>query len=112
MANYQTITPVKLGQAAITAAYTTIYTAPISTRTYVKQFDVCNTTGGALTLYLHIVPSGGTADTSNAIYYGTAVGVNGVLKWTGVQVMNAGDTIQVKGSATGLTITASGGEAV
>jgi hypothetical protein len=109
---YYDITPTQLGQAAITGSIATLYTVPANTRTFVKDLNICNTTGGALTVNVHLVPSGGTAGTDNAILYGTAMGVNAVYRWTGVQIMNAGGTIQVKGSATGLTITASGAEAV
>jgi hypothetical protein len=108
---YQRITPAKLAQGAITGSTTTVYTVPASTRTMVKEIDICNTTGGALTVNVHLVPSGGSAGTSNALLYGTSINANSTLQWSGVQVMNAGDTIQVQGSALGLTILASGGEA-
>ena len=112
MANYQTVTAVKLGQAAITATIATLYTTPALSKTYVKQLDICNTTGGALTVDVHLVPVSGSANTANAIYYPFSVAANSVLQWKGIQVMNAGETLQVKASSTGLTITASGGEAV
>ncbi len=41
---FQRITPAKLAQAAITGATTTVYTVPASTRTMVKEIDICNTT--------------------------------------------------------------------
>ena len=53
MANYQNVTPVQMAQAALTTSYATLYTVPTNpttpTRTYMKQIDVCNTTGGAVT---------------------------------------------------------------
>lgn len=108
---FQRITPAKLAQAAITAGTTTVYTVPASTRTMLKEIDICNTTAGALTVNVHLVPSAGTAGTGNALFYGTSINANSTLQWSGVQVMNAGDTIQVQGSGLGLTILASGGEA-
>ena len=108
---YQRITPAKLAQAAITGATTTVYTVPASTRTMVKEIDICNTTAGALTINVHLVPSGGAARTANALLYGVSIAANTTLQWSGVQVMNAGDTIQVQASGLGLTVTASGGEA-
>lgn len=108
---YQRITPAKLGQAAITGATTTLYTVPASTRTMVKELDICNTTGGALTVNVHLVPSAGSAGTANALLYGTSISANTTLQWSGVQVLNAGDTIQIQASGVGLTISASGGEA-
>jgi hypothetical protein len=112
MSNFQNITAVKLCHVAITTIEVAVYTTPTLTKTYVKQFDICNTTSGALTVNVHIVPVGNTVGTANAIYYVTSVPANSLLQWRGIQVMNAGDTLQVKGSAVGLTLTASGGEAV
>lgn len=109
---FQQITPVKLAQAAVTAGTTTIYTTPALTRTMVKDIDLCNTTAGALTVNVHLVPSGGAAGTGNALLYGTSIAANTTLQWTGVQVMNAGDTIQVQGSGLGITVSVSGGEAI
>ena len=106
------ITPLRLGQAAITGTIATIYTAPTGVRTFVKDLNICNTTGGAVTVNVHLVPKSGTADTTNALLYTYSIAANTTYRWTGVQIMNEGGTIQVKGSATGLTITASGAEAI
>jgi hypothetical protein len=112
MANFQTVTAIKLGQAAITGTIATLYTTPALSKTYVKQLDICNTTAGALTVDVHLVPVSGSASTANAIYYTFSVAANSVLQWKGIQVMDAGETLRVRASSTGLTITASGGEAV
>ena len=112
MANYQNTTPNLLGQTAATTAYTTIYTVPANTRTYIKQIDICNTTSGALTVFVSLVPNGGTVGAGNALYYGQSVAANTTLSYSGLQIMQPGMTIQVKGSSAGLTITASGAEAV
>ena len=109
---FDVITPVKLGQAAITATVATLYTTPTSTRTLVKDMHICNTTAGSVNVTLYLVPTGGTAGTSNALLIDKAVASKDTYRWEGVQVMNAGDTIQVIASATGCTITASGAEAV
>lgn len=118
MANFQNIIGYKLGQAAITAAYTTIYTVPTAstipavpvTRTFVKDITIVNTSASAIGIYVHLVPSGGTATTSNAIFYNNSLPSYTTVQWNGVQVMDAGDTIQVKGSTTGCTVTVSGGQ--
>lgn len=112
MANYQNITPVKLGQQAITTSYATVYTTPALSRTFLKEFDIINTTAAIVHIYVHLVPSGGSANTANAMFYYNALPAYTTMQWTGSQVMNAGETIQVKASAVGCTITASGGEAV
>jgi hypothetical protein len=109
---YYDITPTKLGQSAITGTIATIYTVPAKFRSFVKDLNICNTTAGAVTVNVHLVPNGGTAGTDNAILYGYSIAANTTYRWTGVQIMNQLETIQVKGSTTGLTITASGAEAV
>jgi hypothetical protein len=112
VANYQSITPVKLGQTAITTGYTTLYTVPADTRTYLKDFDVINTTAAVVNIYVSLVPTGGTAGTANALLYSNAIPAFTTMQWTGSIVLNPGDTMQVKASATGCTIIACGGEAV
>ena len=112
MANYQIITPLQLGQTALTTSFSTVYTAPASTRTYIKQVDICNTTSSAIEIFVSLVPSGGTAGTNNALFYNTTLDGYSTLSWTGTQIMNAQGTLQAKASGVGCTLTASGGEAV
>lgn len=109
---FQNITGVQLGQAAITTSYATLFTTSASTRTFLKSMDICNTTAAAIEVYVHIIPSGGSATTSNAIIYKCPVASYGFIQWNGCQIINAGGFVQVKASAVGCTITASGGEAV
>jgi len=110
---YQIVTPTKLGQGVATTGATTLYTTPASTRTFVKNIDICNVTSGAVTFNVYLVPTAGTASTSNALFYGAALAANMTVSWTGVQILNAGDTIQILASAgTSVTVTASGAEAV
>ena len=112
MANYQNVTPVRLGQAAITASYATVYTVPATTKTYLKEFDIVNTTAATVYIYVSLVPKSGTAGTSNALFYNNALPAYTTMQWTGSQILEAESFIQVKASATGCTITLSGGEAV
>lgn len=109
---FQNITPIQLGQTAITTGYTTIYTAPANTRTYVKDINICNTTGISCTVTVCLVPNLGSAGTGNALIYNLTLFGSDLYRWQGVQIMNEGDTLQVKASATGATITVSGGEAI
>jgi len=109
---FQNITPAKLGQAAITTGVTTLYTVPASTRTLLKEFSIANTTGADIDVRVFLVPAAGTAGTGNAFLYDVPVPTANALQYNGVQVMNAGETIQIQAAATGLTITASGAEAI
>ena len=108
---FDVITPVKLGQAAITTGVTTLYTVPASTRTLLNEFSIANTTAAAINVRVFLVPSAGSAGTSNAFLYDVPVPANNALQYNGVEVLNAGDTIQIQAVSTGLTIIASGGEA-
>lgn len=111
---YDRITPQKLGGGALATApaFTTVYTVPDLSRTIAKDILVCNTTSAAIQLRLYLVDSGGSPSTSNAIAYDIDVPANGIFEWSGTQVLHVGDSIQANGSASGLTIRASGGEAV
>lgn len=109
---FQNITPVKLGQAAITTGVTTLYTVPASTRTLLKEFSIANTTGADIDVRVFLVPAAGTAGTGNAFLYDVPVPTANALQYNGVEVMNAGDTIQIQAASTGLTITASGAECI
>lgn len=109
---FQNITPTKLGQAAITTGVTTLYTVPASTRTLLKEFSIANTTGADIDVRVFLVPAAGTAGTGNAFLYDVPVPTANALQYNGVEVMNAGDTIQIQAASTGLTITASGAECI
>lgn len=109
---YNNITAVQLGQAAITTGVTTLYTVPASTRSFVKNLDIVNTSAGALTYRIFLVPSVGTAGTGNALFYDFPINSKENIQWTGTQILNAGDTIQIQASGAGITITASGAEAI
>ena len=107
---FDVITPVKLGQAAITVATATLYTVPASTRAFVKNIDIANTTTAAITVNVYI--GAGAAAAGNTLIPSISIPANSTLSWEGVQILDATDTIQTDASATGCTITASGAEAV
>ena len=111
MAFQNIIGNVLIPTTAVTGSFVTLYTTPASVRTFLKCIDICNTTGGALTVFVSLVATGGTAGTANALYSGISIAANGVLQWRGLQILVAGTFISVKSTTTGLTITASGGEA-
>jgi len=109
---FQDITGIKMAQEALTTAYSILYTTPTSTRTYVKDITVANTTSGSLNVFVHIVPDGSSAGTANALLYTKAIAADDIYQWSGLQIMNANDTLQAKASGTGLTINVSGANAV
>lgn len=110
--SFYDITPKKLGQAAMTTSYVTIYTTPDNTRTFVKDIDIVNTTSSIIYIYVSLVPFGGTAGTGNALFYYNALPAYTTLQWAGSQILEAGEFISVKASAVGCTISISGAEAI
>lgn len=109
---YQNVTPILLAQAAISTDYLAVYTVPANTRTYVKDITIMNTTGATKHVYVSLVPNEGTPGASNAVFYNTILPAYTTVQWTGAQIMNVSDTIQVKADATGCTINITGGEAL
>jgi hypothetical protein len=106
---FQSIVGARLIQVGVTTAYVSIYTAPVGSRVYVKDIDICNTTGSPITVYLHLVPVGDAVSTANALFYNMSIPAYGTLQWTGSQIMNAGDTLRVKASGAGCAVTITGG---
>jgi hypothetical protein len=128
MSQFQNIVAAKLGQTPLTTTLTTLYVSTvggttttsvnsqIATQTYMKSIDICNTTAGAITVNVGLVPNGITGLTTAtltpyAIYYGYTVAANSIVQWRGLQILNPGDSIQVSASTTGCTITISGAKA-
>lgn len=106
---FQSIVGARLIQSAITTSYVSIYTAPTGSRVYVKDLDFCNTTGSPIGVYIHLVPVSDSPTASNALFYNAIVPAYTTVQWTGSQILNAGDTIQVKGTAAGGTVSITGG---
>jgi hypothetical protein len=99
----------KLGQSAIGTG-ATIYTVPTGYRTDVVDINIANTTAGALSVSIYLVPSGGSHTTSNMLFPAVSVPANTLVQWTGLQVLNTGDFIYGVGSGSGVTVTVSGDE--
>jgi len=105
---YQVNVPVKLGQGVTATSVATLYTVPTTVRTYITDITACNTTGSTATFDVYLVPAAGTAGTSNAIFYQCPLTANQTVQWTSTQPLFPGDTIQIKGSTTAITITIGG----
>lgn len=108
---FQNVIGNRLAQAQTTTSYVTIYTTPLATRTYVKNIDICNTTSGSLRFYVHLIPKDDTAGAGNALFYNAPINANTTVQWTGSEILTPGDLIQIKGSAAGISVTITGGEA-
>lgn len=93
-------------------AQTTVYTAPAGTRTIIDKFYAFNNTGGAVTLAVNIVTSGGAAGAGNLMEFKSIPTVEGYGFPAVVgQVLDPGDFISViAGAATSVVLRASGRE--
>jgi hypothetical protein len=113
MANFQDIVGLRLGRAQLTTSYATVYTCPADKRAYIKDINLCNTHSGKSHAYVAIVPSGQTAGVAYEILSNKGIDAYEDYRWTGLQILNAGDTIQVKGNDSNyITVYISGAEAV
>ena len=113
--DFQNLTGKKIARAAVTAVMAVIYETPISTRTYIKDIMVTNHSGagGAAGLIsVHIVAAGSTATFGNVIIDEYSIAKQEYLHWSGLQITDPGDTIQVLSNGTNLSVTISGAEAV
>lgn len=97
-------------RGAVPTSATTEYTVPGATTAILKSFDICNTTAAPITIKLHLVPSGGSADTSNALLYNYIIPEqgSGIFGWEGEEILATGDFIRMVASGTGLAIHMSG----
>jgi hypothetical protein len=94
-------------------AETTQYTAPAATRTIIDKFTGTNTTAGAQTLTVKLIPSGGAAGVSNTIVLTKSIAPGECYTFPEIvgHVLNAGDFLSTLASAgAAITIRASGRE--
>lgn len=109
---FDVITPVKLGQGEIGLTLTTFRTTPLSSVDMVKNIDIANNGAAAADISIYLVPDGGSADDTNILFPTVNIAQNSLVQWTGIQVLNAGDTIQAISTIVDVAITISGGNAV
>ena len=89
----------------------TQYTVPTGSTVRISAFTICNTTAGALTYTIHLVPSGGSVSDANMIAGVISVAANATVSVAVAigQVLVAGDTLRAFASAaSGLTQRVSG----
>jgi hypothetical protein len=94
---------------------TTEYTAAAATRVIIDKFTATNITGGAITLTIYLVPSGGSAGASNTIISALSIAAGATTDLTQLQnqILNSGDFVSVFASAaTSIVIRMSGREVV
>ena len=96
-------------------AQTTQYTTPSQTRSIIDKFTATNTTVTPATLTVNLIPSGGSAGSSNVITYSKSIAAGDVYTFPELigHTLQPGDIIStIAGTASALTIRASGREVV
>lgn len=85
----------------LTTAAVAIVTCGVNAQNIVKRAVFTNLTGGAVTITVYVVPSGGSPGSTNTILgaYSIAANLSYVANELSNAVLNAGDTIQALASA-------------
>lgn len=102
--------PRTITAALVAATVATYYLQAANSKGVVKKLTFCNTTAGALTFTVHLVPSGGTASATNMIGSVQPIAANETIDFFQAQgqTLQAGATIQALASAaTSISITGS-----
>lgn len=100
--------PVQLYEGQLPTSVAVLYTASSETASAITAVNAVNTTGGALTCRLYIVPKGGTAGATNAIVYDKSLVSADFVIWLLGQVIPAGATLQGYASGAGITLAVTG----
>lgn len=100
-----------VGQPGSTA--TTLYTAPASTSTILKNILLCNTTSTDATITISFVPSGGSAGTTNRVFSAYTVKANDTVAVDMSSILSTGDFVSaLQGTSGAITAYISGVEVV
>lgn len=87
----------------------TIYTVPTGQQFTLTDIEICNASASVSTFSIYLVASGGTAGTTNALFYNAPINGNTTVQWTGSTALSAGDTIQASSGSGNVVIKISGG---
>lgn len=80
------------GPTALTTSAVTQYTVPVGTTATVRSIHAANVSGG----YAALTVSLGADGAATRLFAGTSIPTTGVLDWSGMIVLTAGETIQAK----------------
>lgn len=101
--------------AQLTTAAAIYYTAPALTTAVIKKLTITNSTGGAVSVTIYLVPAAGAAGVTNIVTSAKSILAGAVYEAYECEnhVLMPGDTLQALASAnTSLTLKASGIEIV
>lgn len=111
---FDVITPIQIGQSEVATAptLTTFRATPASSKDFIKSIDIANNSAIDRTVEVFLVPSGSSADSSTVLIPNATVYANSSISWDGVQILDAGGTVQARASGSDVCVTVSGGNAV
>jgi len=110
---YNNLTTSSIYQGPISSTMIQVlYASASGSASHIDSILFCNTTAGSLDVDISIVPPGGTASASNAVFFNMAIPANTTDTWVGKIIVPAGYSIQAFATGPGLTITISGGTSV
>lgn len=93
----------------LTTSFTTIYTVPGSTKFTVTKLILTNTTAGAVTVQVCVVPNAGSVGVANAILWNYSIAANTFFEITKGDIWGAGTTLQaLAGSGTSINLKLAG----
>lgn len=91
------------------SSISTIYTVPTGQQFTLTDIEICNASATATSFSIYLVPSGGTAGTTNALFYNAPINGNTTVQWTGSTALDEGYTVQVSSAAATVAMKISGG---
>jgi len=92
-------TPKQFSSSQLAAASGLLYTVPAATTSLVKEIILVNTTAGALTATIRVIPSGGADTVVNDILTAVALAANETMIFELSTVMETGATLRGLASA-------------
>ena len=87
----------------------TLYTVPAAQQFTLTDIEICNASASASSFSIYLVASGGSAGTTNALFYNAPINGNTTVQWTGSTALATGSTIQASSASGNVTIKISGG---
>jgi len=106
---YTNFRNIRLFAGAAATSATAIYTTPNQTTSAcITDIMIVNTGTTTATFTINLVPFGGTADATNAIFYASAIPPGTSVQWTGNQAISGGGFVSAYASSTSVTFMVSG----
>lgn len=108
---FNVVTPIQMGRGSIGTSLSTFNTVAANTRSLLKDIDIANNGTSPVAVTVYLVPAGDVAGAANILIPDIEILQKGMFQWSGIQVLNEGDTIQAIASAINASINISGGSA-